>query len=416
VQGDPINYQITLEPNQQPWLLTLDATPKAPTASGHIPRQTPDGQWVLNRPVTELLRYQVQSYTSYQSDLDLRPSQLKRSLALPPNANPRTSQWAQELAQKHPNPAQRVQAVLANLRTGGYQYTLEPGVYGRDSADEFWFDRKLGFCEHIAAAFVIVMRASNIPARVVTGYQGAERNPLDGFWTVRQSDAHAWAEVWLSGQGWVRVDPTGAVSPGRIGTFQRLATPRGAVATALLGTVSPEVAITLRAAWDAVNNRWNQWVLNYTQSRQLNLLRSLGFDAPSWEDLIYVLCGLIVAVSLAGALWSAWERQHQDPWHKLLAQVRQALVHAGIAIPAQSSPRQLMLVLQSQADARLQRPDLQAWLLQLEALRYAPQADGLKHAEARRINAQSPPLAADAKRRIATLQRELTRLLPLRTP
>jgi transglutaminase-like putative cysteine protease len=416
VQGDPISYQITLEPNQQPWLLTLDATPKAPLLAGHTPRQTPDGQWLLNRPVTELLRYQVQSYTRYQSDLDLRPGQFRRSLALPPNTNPRTWLWAQELAQSHPDPTKRVQAVLDHLRTGGYLYTLEPGVYGRDSADAFWFDRKLGFCEHIAAAFVIVMRASNIPARVVTGYQGAERNALDGFWTVRQSDAHAWAEVWLSGQGWVRVDPTGAVSPGRIGTFQRLTTPRGAVATALLGTVSPEVAITLRAAWDAVNNRWNQWVLNYTQSRQLNLLKSLGFDAPSWEDLIYVLCGLIVTVSLAGALWSAWERQHLDPWHKLLTKAGQALLKAGIVVPAQSSPRQMMQALQSQSDARLQRPDLQRWLLQLEALRYAPQAGGPKHADARRINAKSPPLAADAKRRMATLQRELTRLLPLRTP
>jgi transglutaminase-like putative cysteine protease len=416
VQGDPVNYQITLEPNQQPWLLTLDATPNAPTVARLTPRQTPDGQWVLSRPVTELLRYQVQSFTRYQSDLDLQPSQLKRSLVLPPNFNLRTRLWAQELAQNHPDPAQRVQAVLAHLRSGGYQYTLEPGVYGRDSADEFWFDRKLGFCEHIAAAFVIVMRASNIPARVVTGYQGAERNPLDGFWTVRQSDAHAWAEVWLNGQGWVRVDPTGAVSPGRIGAFQRLATPRGAVATALLGTVSPEVAITLRAAWDAVNNRWNQWVLNYTQSRQLDLLKSLGFDAPSWEDLIYVLCGLVVSVSLAGALWSAWERQHQDPWHKLLARARQALVQAGITVPAQSSPRQLMQALQNQSDARLQRPDLQRWLMQLEALRYAPPAGDSQHAEARRPNAKSPSSGADAKRRVATLQRDLTRLLPLRTP
>jgi transglutaminase-like putative cysteine protease len=415
-QGEPVNYQVTLEPNQQPWLLTLDATPTAPRVARQTPRQTPDGQWLLTRPVTELLRYQVQSYTSYQSDLDLRPSQFRRALALPPNANPRTWLWAQELAKTHPDPAQRVQAVLAHLRSGGYMYTLEPGVYGRDSADEFWFDRKLGFCEHIAAAFVIVMRASNIPARVVTGYQGAERNPLDGFWTVRQSDAHAWAEVWLSGQGWVRVDPTGAVSPGRIGSFQRLATPRGAVATALLGTVSPEVVITLRAAWDAVNNRWNQWVLNYTQSRQMDLLKSLGFETPSWEDLIYVLCGLIVTVSLAGALWSAWERQHQDPWHKLLTRVRQALLNAGVVSPAQSSPRQLMQALQSQSDTRLQRPDLQRWLLQLEAVRYAPQAGDPKHAEARRSNAKSPQLAADAKQRIATLQRELTRLLPLRTP
>lgn len=416
VQGDPISYQITLEPNQQPWLLTLDATPNAPLVTGHTPRQTPDGQWLLNRPVTELLRYQVQSFTRYQSDVDVRPNQLRRALVLPPNFNLRTRLWAQDLVQSHPDPAQRVQAVLDHLRNGGYQYTLEPGVYGRDSADEFWFDRKLGFCEHIAAAFVIVMRASNIPARVVTGYQGGERNPLDGFWTVRQSDAHAWSEVWLSGQGWVRVDPTGAVSPGRIGAFQRLATPRGAVATALFGTLNPQVAMSLRAAWDAVNNRWNQWVLNYTQSRQLDLLKSLGFDAPSWEDLIYVLCGLIVAVSLAGALWSAWERQHQDPWHKLLTQARQALLKAGVAIPPQSSPRQLIHALQSQDNAHLQRPDLQHWLLQLEAVRYGPAAGPPHQDNAHLPTAKPLPSGADVKRQLATLRRDLKRLLPLRTP
>ena len=105
-------------------------------------------------------------------------------------------------------PAALVQAALERLRTGGYSYTLEPGVYGEHTADEFWFDRKEGFCEHIASAFVVLMRAMDIPARIVTGYQGGELNAVDGFWVVRQSDAHAWTEVWLAGHGWVRVDPT----------------------------------------------------------------------------------------------------------------------------------------------------------------------------------------------------------------
>jgi hypothetical protein len=132
--------------------------------------------------------------------------------------------------------------------------------------------------------------------------------------------------------------------------------------------------------------------------------------------LIYVLCGLIVTVSLAGALWGAWERQHQDPWHKLLTQARQAMVQAGIAVPAQSSPRQLAQALQSQSDARLQRPDLQRWLLQLEALRYAPQTGHPSGAPSSTHSSKSRQLGAQTRRRIATLQRELTRLLPLRTP
>ena len=188
------------------------------------------------------------------------------------------------------------------------------------------------------------------------------------------------------------------------------------MATALFGTLNPQVAMSLRAAWDAVNNRWNQWVLNYTQSRQLDLLKSLGFDAPSWEDLIYVLCGLIVAVSLAGALWSAWERQHQDPWHKLLTQARQALLKAGVAIPPQSSPRQLIHALQSQDNAHLQRPDLQHWLLQLEAVRYGPAAGPPHQDNAHLPTAKPLPSGADVKRQLATLRRDLKRLLPLRTP
>ena len=118
-----------------------------------------------------------------------------------------------------------LQRLLSQLRTGGYTYTLDPGVYAGQAADQFWFDHKEGFCEHISAAFVIALRSAGVPARIVTGYQGGEMNGVDGYWTVRQADAHAWAEVWLGTQeGWVRVDPTGAVSPGRIGASQRLNT------------------------------------------------------------------------------------------------------------------------------------------------------------------------------------------------
>ena len=420
VQGDPVNYQITLEPNQQPWLLALDATPNAPQVPNHTPRMTPDLQWVLTRPVTELLRYEVQSFTRYEVGAELRPAQLRSSLALPYGFNPRTQAWAQELKQSQPDPSARVNTVLAHLQRGGYSYTLEPGLYGRHSADEFWFDRKLGFCEHIAAAFVIVMRASGVPARVVTGYQGGERNALDDFWTVRQSDAHAWAEVWLDNRGWVRVDPTGSVAPGRTGTPQRLQTPRGVVASALMGTVSPALALNLRAAWDAVNNRWNQWVLNYTQTRQLDLLKRLGFDSPSWEDLIYVLCALVVGVSLGGAAWSAWEHQHQDPWLRLLGQVRQAFERAGLRPPPQATPRQLVRLLQQQPDMRTQRPSLQAWLLRLEASRYDanPKTTAVAASAPNRTN--TPPHSvqpsASFRRHIATLKRELKGLLPLRTP
>ena len=239
------------------------------------------------------------------------------------------------------------------------------------------------------------MRALNIPARIVTGYQGGEKNTVDGFWVVRQSDAHAWTEVWLSGRGWVRVDPTAAVAPGRIGSLQRLQAPRGVIGEALLGNVSPEFAQHLRALWDATNNGWNQWVLNYTQSKQLNLLKNLGFKTPSWEDLIYLLAGLLVLVSVCGAAWTLWERQRQDPWLRLLTRVTQRLQKAGVQLTRNSTPRrmaeQLMQQLGSDNPAT---QTLQDWLLRLETQRYAP--------------------PAAQRERLVTLQRELNQMAPLK--
>jgi len=384
VAGEPVRYQVTLEPNKLPWLLLLDATPQAPALAGKTARMTRELQWILDQPVTELLRYDAVSYPRFQHGPLVSAPGLQEYLALPNGFNPRTLALAAELQQDPrylaADNARWVAVVLERLRSGGYRYTLEPGVYGQHSADEFWFDRKLGFCEHIASSFVILMRALNVPARIVTGYQGGERNTVDDFWTVRQSDAHAWTEVWLPGQGWQRVDPTSAVAPARTGTYDRLTPPRGVIAEALFGTVSPALALNLRAAWDAVNNRWNQWVLNYSQSRQLDLLKNIGFKEPNWQDLIYVLCAIVVTASLLGAAWSAWERHQQDPWLRLLQLARRKLKTAGVVLAPNSTPRQIAQQLQVNARRAAQpahQPDRIVhawcnWLIRLEALRYAP--------------------------------------------
>ena len=373
-RGEPVRYEVTLEASQRPWLLTLDAAPRAPQVPGYEVIGTSDLQWFVNRPVTDLVRYRAESHPQFESGPVTRTgSRLQPYLALPPGSNPRTAALA---AQMRADPtlagadAQAfVQAALQRLRTGGYTYTLEPGVYGNETADEFWFDRKEGFCEHIASAFVVLMRNLQIPARIVTGYQGGELNNVDNYWVVRQSDAHAWAEVWQEGAGWVRVDPTGSVAPGRIGQFQRLVPQPGLFAGAI-GVMSPTLVQNLRAAWEAVNNGWNQWVLNYTQSRQLDLLKTLGFNAPSLEDLAYVLLYLLVAASLAGAGWTLWERSQHDPWLRLLGRARARLAKAGLPLPETAPPRQMAQA----ADARF-GPAAQAvrdWLLKLEAQRYAP--------------------------------------------
>ena len=378
VRGQPVRYEVTLEPHQRPWLLLLDATVDKPTVAGMDTFMTQDLQWLTTRAITDVVRYQAQSHPQFEHGPSAPTAGLRAYTELPTGFNPRTLALAQQLRndpQLNPQPAQDnaealVNAALARLRTGGYTYTLEPGVYGQHTADEFWFDRKAGFCEHIASAFVVLMRALDIPARIVTGYQGGDRNPVDNLWTVRQSDAHAWAEVWLAGRGWVRVDPTGAVSPGRTGAFERLRAPQGAFAAAVGTVISLGLAQNLRAVWEAVNNRWNQWVLNYTQSRQLDLLKALGFESPSWQDLTMVLGFLVLIAAIGGLGWGLWERSQHDPWLRLLARARQRLARAGLPLPQTLPPRAMA----ERVRARFGAPaaGVADWLLRLEHLRYAP--------------------------------------------
>ena len=396
VSGPGIRYEVTMEPNQYPWVLAMDAAQEAPDLPGRRVRMAPDLQWFTNRPISELVRYQATSYADFRhGPLQMTP-QLRVFTELPAGYNPRTLQLAADMrrdpALAQADTATLVAAVMEKLRTGGFSYTLEPGVYGQHAADEFWFDKKEGFCEHIASSFVVLMRALDIPSRIVTGYQGGDLNSVDGFWTLRQSDAHAWAEVWQAGKGWVRVDPTAAVAPGRIGVAGRLQAPRGVVGNAFATMVSPTVLASIRAGWEALNNGWNQWVLNYAQTSQINLLKKIGFTAPSWEDLLRVLAGLVAGVALVAVVWARWERSRRDPWLQLLDQARQRLQAAGLplgpAVPARSMAQQAR---QHFGDAAAPASH---WLLQLEMLRYAPGGENSAH----------------TSRTLATLRREFHQL------
>ena len=396
VSGPGIRYEVTMEPNQYPWVLAMDAAQEAPDLPGRRVRMAPDLQWFTNRPISELVRYQATSYADFRhGPLQMTP-QLRVFTELPAGYNPRTLQLAADMrrdpALAQADTATLVDAAMEKLRTGGFSYTLEPGVYGQHAADEFWFDRKEGFCEHIASSFVVLMRALDIPSRIVTGYQGGDLNSVDGFWTLRQSDAHAWAEVWQAGKGWVRVDPTAAVAPGRIGVAGRLQAPRGVVGNAFATMVSPTVLASIRAGWEALNNGWNQWVLNYAQTSQINLLKKIGFTAPSWEDLLRVLAGLVAGVALVAVVWARWERSRRDPWLQLLDQARQRLQAAGLplgpAVPARSMAQQAR---QHFGDAAAPASH---WLLQLEMLRYAPGGENSAH----------------TSRALATLRREFHQL------
>ncbi len=350
VRGAALPYEVTLEPLRIASIPLLEASVDAPVIAGRRVLPRDDLQWVTDQPLLDRVRFEAQAYTDFRHGPTEPMVGLQDYVDLPPGHNPRTLEWAAQL-RRQPRFAEAdahtlAQAVLAHVRTGGYSYTLAPGLYGvndeRGAVDEFWLDRKQGFCEHFASAFVVVMRALDVPARVVTGYQGMDAAPADGYYIVRQSHAHAWAEYWQAGVGWVRADPTASVAPDRINRGAQLTPPQGFVSGALRN-VSPQLLNGLRSSWEQVNNRWNQWVLSYARGQQLELLKQLGFDAPDWRDLAVLLASSLSLLALAGAAWAWRDRQRMPPWPRLMKRWRQALAQLGLATAPHEAPRTLAM-------------------------------------------------------------------------
>ena len=236
--------------------------------------------------------------------------------------------------------------------------------------DAFLFDTRRGFCEHYASAFVFVLRAADIPARVVTGYQGGEVNPVDGYLEVRQSDAHAWAEVWLAGRGWQRMDPTAAVAPDRVERNLAAALPAGETRPVMS---RPELdwARQLRFRYEAVSNAWNQWVLGYDESSQRAFLNWLGLPAD-----LATLGALLAAASgsllLAFTLWALRQPRQHDPVQALWLDFTRRMARQGISIRPWEGAADYAQRLQARWPQR--RQEIQTLCQLYQRLRYTPSA------------------------------------------
>jgi len=298
---DVFGYSITLEPHNQRWLLALDV----PVRLSLPALRTADFQMLSRRPVRERIRYTGISYPQV-SGTPPGERQRRAALQLPARLSARVRQLAHSWRTDAADERAVVRLALAYFHEQPFSYTLEPPLLGADPVDEFLFESRRGFCEHYAAAFVVLMRSAGIPARVVTGYLGGEYNPLGDYWLVRQSDAHAWAEIWLPDGGWQRIDPTAAVAPERI-ERTLAADPGRALATA--GLQLPESALlarklrSLRQLLDAMHTRWAEWVLSYGPQRQLEFLAALGLEQASWRDMALALVTLVGGLLLGIALW-----------------------------------------------------------------------------------------------------------------
>ena len=392
--GKLTSYEITLEPTELTWLSMLELTPPQSARSSDDPAQgvqVLDGsdvrpladldlQWRTRRPISQRVRLRA---TAGLDDriVGTTPASLRDNLRLPPQFFPRTRAWSQQWLRDHSKPGEAVDpdAIVESLyryigRTG-FTYTLAPGAYEADPVDEFWLDRKVGFCEHFATSFVVVLRAMGIPARLVTGYQGTDAQPQDGYLIVRQSNAHAWAEYWNPRRGWVRADPTAAVAPDRIERGRALQPARSFVGNAI-NAVSPGMIERLRAWRETMDNRWKEWVLGYNRNAQFDLLKKAGIVAPDTDDLGRLLMIVISGAALVGTAAAWWDSHRRTPGQRAqrrLASALRALQPHGVQVAAHESPGVVAAGLRSRfgpaAEGLARRLDA------LERLRYGPDTD-----------------------------------------
>ncbi|MFK5986878.1 MAG: DUF3488 and transglutaminase-like domain-containing protein [Pseudomonadota bacterium] len=299
-----INYTITLEPQKQKWLFSLEMGESISSQFVSDAYLSNNMQFLVKHVISRVVQYQVSSYTSFIFNSSSQ-AEIQQALIYPQGSNPKTlqlgKQWQQSAEQTGAQPAAIVKKALDYYVNQNFYYTRQPSIMVDNPSDEFLFQYKRGFCEHFASSFVLLMRAANIPARVVTGYQGMEHNKLGNYYLVRQSDAHAWAEVWLKDKGWIRVDPTAIIPQDHIkndifdyknnefGFLNLNYSDLHQLSQSLKQQFWTEkLARQFKQSIDVIQYSWNNWVLGYDQNKQRSFLALFGIK-NQWQTLILLL-------------------------------------------------------------------------------------------------------------------------------
>jgi transglutaminase-like putative cysteine protease len=342
--GDPLNYSIIIEPTQQNWLYSL----RYAQAQRLGVMEAADFRLFLLVPLEDKYMYSVSSWPEAMLEPELSDWRRKAELRLPAKDNPQTRQLAKELRSGVASDGDFVNAVLNRFSTEPYVYTLQPeALPGEHPMDQFLFRTRRGFCEHYAYAFVVMMRAAGVPARVVAGYQGGEINPVNKTVIVHQFDAHAWAEVWLAGRGWVRVDPTAAVSPDRIewGLEQALAEEGSFLENSPLSPLryrSIAWVNLLRLRYDALTYRWQTWVVGFNSDQQFTLLQNVFGDISALKFAAVLLGSwALVLIPVTISLLRRRDTHQLSPMDKQYLMFCKRLAGVGIERKPGETPGQL---------------------------------------------------------------------------
>lgn len=328
-KSEQVDYTVTLEPHNQHWLFALDIPGSLPKGS----KLTPEIQIISRLPVKQVKRYAMTSYLNYQlPSLDyLSPS---RYLSLPDSISPKTRKLVEKWKHQSLSDKQLLVTALNYFTENEFFYSRKPPLLFNDPVDEFLFDTRKGYCEHFSSAFTVLMRMSGIPARVVTGYYGGEINPVGDYMIVRQSDAHAWSEVYLTDKGWIRVDPTAVIPPHRIEAEEDIVRikPQSNQAITILKESSWVVKSfkSITNAVDSINNTWNQWVIGYNNKKQASIFNAFGIPDISWKGLSTLMFILLAGLLVIFSYYIFNNRQQLDPVSKSYLRFCNKMAKAGL--------------------------------------------------------------------------------------
>ena len=367
--GATYRYRISLEPQERNWVFPLDMITGW---SRERAFRTGDFQLYARQPqIAVLTSFDLESSPTYVTGTELRKDLRHFDTTIPRNRNTRTIELAQQMRERAGSDEAFIQSVLTKFGSEEFYYTLQPPALDSNAVDDFLFNTKRGFCEHFASAFTVMVRSVGIPARVVTGYQGGEFNSMGGYFIVRQSDAHAWSEVWLEGRGWTRIDPTAAIAPERIerGLDAAISEQEDVPGRALRHSA---LFSKVRMAWDAANTFWNDQVVQFGEAQQRWLLEKFNIKDPRWE---YLGVGLVLALlGFFGVLsaYLAWKfrPRPRDPASHVYEQLCLKLAKLGVPRLPHEGPNDYV------ARAAVARPELASQLAEVRSvyvgLRYGP--------------------------------------------
>ncbi|WP_111892499.1 transglutaminaseTgpA domain-containing protein [Acinetobacter sp. MB5] len=316
-----LNYTYLQADPEQRWVMGLEHS--IPANGRYILRQ--DGSIVSRRPVQATQPIHLIWISSASPETDL-PNYIRQINLQLPETDPRSKALAEQLyAESGEQPERYIQTVLNWYRQNKFRYSLSPGTLEGNRVDQFLFQTRVGFCEHFASSFVVLMRAAGIPARVVVGYQGGQPAPDDQSWEVRQLDAHAWAEVWIN-HHWQRIDPTALVAPQRIddGMQNFLNESQQQTNTTFLGNSHFSLLNKLRVWSDYASYQWQSKVVGYDVEQQRSWLKQWGINSQA--KLLWVLMATILGMLLLYVGVIVWRnRLKQTPYEKMIYQFNSQL-------------------------------------------------------------------------------------------